>query len=314
MKLISFVIPVYNSEKLIGEVVGRIRDTMECLADQYAYECILVNDGSRDRSDEACRQLCAHDPHLTFLNLSRNFGQSNAIMAGFHAAKGDYIISLDDDLQTPPEEAPKLIRAIEEHQYDVVFGRCVKKQAGYRNFGSRLNSLMTVLMIDKPPDLEISSYFIVRRYVVERVVQYTHPYPYILGLFLGITRNIGNVDIRHMPRQEGSSNYTLRALVKKWMDGLINFSVRPLRVASMTGFTISFISFLLLAALIVQKILHPHVQMGWTSIVAVILFLGGLQLVALGLLGEYVGRTYICINGAPQYIVKEKISGAREEG
>jgi undecaprenyl-phosphate 4-deoxy-4-formamido-L-arabinose transferase len=286
---------------------------MTPLLPQYTYECILVNDGSRDRSEDACRQLCTNDPCVIFLNLSRNFGQSNAIMAGFHAATGDYIIGLDDDLQTPPEEAPKLIQAIEKHNYDVVYGRCVKKQVGYRNLGSRLNALMTVMMINKPPDLEISSYFIARRYVVEKAMQYSNPYPYLLGLFLGITRNIGNVDVEHMPRKEGRSNYTLGKLMLKWMDGLINFSVKPLRVASMTGFAISVASFLLLATLIVQKILMPHIQMGWTSIIAVILFLGGLQLVALGLLGEYVGRTYLCINGAPQFIVKEQISGGNDQ-
>lgn len=308
MKTISFVIPVYNSEKTIAEVVARIQATMHALANAYCYECVLVNDGSRDSSALVCRQLCSMHPHIRFLDLSRNFGQTNAIMAGLHATCGDYVICLDDDLQTPPEEAPKLIDAIESSGLDVVYGRCAKKQAGYRNWGSRLNARMTEIMLNKPKHLDISSYWIVRRYVVDQIVQYRNPFPYLLGLVLGITRRIGNVELRHETRRDGKSTYTLRILIRKWIDGLINFSIKPLQLSSIIGLCISTLSFVLLVAILLRKLIHPHIQLGWTSIIAVALFLGGIQLLALGLLGEYVGRIYLCINGAPQFIIKDSMS------
>lgn len=307
MQLLSIVIPVYNSERTIADVVKRIKITLDNIP-QCSYQIILVNDGSRDSVADVCRSLALEDNRIVFLNLSKNYGQSNAIMAGFHEVKGDFVVCLDDDGQNPPEEIPKLMEAISEQDLDVVFGRSTKQQALHRNWGSWLNDYMACVMIDKPKKLKLSSFYIARRFVVEAAIQYENPYPYLIGLFLGVTSKIGNVDLEHEPRLVGRSNYTMRKLIKKWMDGLTNFSVRPLRFASMLGFVISVIAFILIGMLVVRKLINPAIQMGWTSIIAVVLFLGGIQLLALGLLGEYVGRTFLCINKRPQFFIREKIT------
>lgn len=306
MKKLSFVIPVYNSEKTVGEVVRRIRAMLAALDTPYDYEIILVNDGSRDGSFAVCRALAQEDRHIKAISFSRNFGQANAIMAGLRRAKGDYVVCLDDDLQTPPEEVPKMLRKLLEGNYDLVYGNYAhKKHNLFRNFGTRMNAFMQTVMLGKPKHIATSSFFIVRRFAVREVARYDKPFPYIPGLFLQVTRNVGNVEVRHDARKEGKSGYTFRRLMLLWLNGFTNFSVRPLRWATLVGSIFALVALVLTAIVLIRSFTDPSSVAGWSSTIISVLFLGGVQLLSIGLLGEYIGRIYLSINKTPQYVVRE---------
>lgn len=305
VKNLSFLIPVYNSEKTISLVVEEIENAVLALNVKYGYEIVLVNDYSKDNSLEVCKRLCDIKPFIKLISFSRNFGQHHALMAGLRETTGEYIIILDDDLQTPPGEIYKLINTLEEG-YDVVFAQYVlKKQSFLRNAGSKINSIMANILINKPKNIDLSSFVILRRYVANEILKYDNPYPYLAGLIFRVTTNIGGVAVEHRERQSGRSNYNFRKLMSLWLNGFTNFSVKPLRVSSMIGCLFSIAAFLFILALVVKKILSPQVQMGWTSVVVSIMFFGGIQLISLGLVGEYVGRIFLSINKTPQYVVKE---------
>lgn len=317
MKKISFVVPVYNSEKTLETLVDRIDLAVENLQKNYTHEIILVNDYSKDSSLDLCRKLSNKFSHVKYLSFSRNFGQPHALIAGFNYVTGDYIICLDDDLQTPPEEINKLISKLKEGSYDVVYGKySSKKHSLFRNFGSYTNQKMARWLINMPEGINTTSFFIARRFVINEVIKYNRHYPHIPGLIFRITNNIGNVLVEHKNREYGKSNYNLRKLVKLWFYGFTNFSVKPLRISSFLGFVLSGISFLMVIFLTIKKVINPQIQMGWTSLMIMITFFGGIQLLSVGLVGEYVGRIFMSINKAPQYIIKEKYidcEGSNEE-
>lgn len=306
-KKISFVIPCYASEHTISFVVQEITAAMDGLP-QYLWELVLVNDCSPDNTFEVIRNLCINNPNIIGINLARNFGQHAALMAGFNQISGDIIVCLDDDGQTPGNEAGKLIKKIEEG-YDVVYARYAsKKHSAFRNIGSRINSKMTEFLLDKPNDLFISSYFAVRRYIIDEMIKYNHSFPYVIGLILRSTKNITNVDVTHRERQEGSSGYSIQKLLSLWMNGFTAFSVKPLRLASLLGLILAAAGFIVTIVLVLNKLAHPtEVMLGWSSTMAVMMLIGGVLLIVLGIIGEYIGRIYICINKSPQYIIREKI-------
>ena len=253
MKMISFVIPCYRSGETLPGVVKEIRDTMGKL-NGYAYEIVLVNDCSPDDTFEVIKKLCGENNNITGISLAKNFGQHGALMAGFHYAKGDITICLDDDGQTPAEEAGKLIEAIEKGA-DVVYARYVHKHhSGFRNFGSHVNEVMTRIMLGKPKDLYVSSYFAARRFVVEEIIRYEHAYPYVIGLVLRTTKNIVNVEVKHRDRWAGTSGYNLRKLFGLWFNGFTAFSVKPLRIATVSGAVFAGLGFLYGIYTIIKKI------------------------------------------------------------
>jgi len=232
-------------------------------------------------------------------------------MAGFNYANGEYIITMDDDLQNPPEEIMRLVRKIEEG-YDVVYAKYAsKKHSAARNLGSKINDIMAKVMVNKPEDIYFTSFRIIRRYVVDEIIKYKGPYCYVDGLILRITTNLSSVEVTHLERKVGKSNYNLIKLVKLWMNGFTSFSVLPLRVATFSGFIMSFIGFISIIILIIQKF-TSDIELGWTSIMVSVIFFSGIQLISVGLLGEYMGRTFLSINNTPQYIVKEIVS--RQDG
>ena len=310
-KKISFVIPCYASEHTISLVVQEIITTMDDLQ-QYSWELVLVNDCSPDNTFEVIRNLCISNPNIIGINLARNFGQHAALMAGFNQVSGDIIVCMDDDEQTPGNEVGKLLEKIEEG-YDVAYARYVsKKHSIFRNIGSRINSKMTEFLLDKPKDLYISSYFAIRRYIVDEIVKYDHSFPYVIGLVLRSTKNIANVDVTHRERQEGSSGYSIQKLLSLWMNGFTAFSVKPLRLASLLGLILAAVGFISTIILILNKLAHPsEVMLGWSSTMAVMMLIGGVLLIVLGIIGEYIGRIYICINKSPQYIIREKVQGKK---
>jgi len=308
MKKLSYVIPCYRSEKTLGAVVEEINETMRRLP-QYEYEIILVNDSSPDDTLGTIRALAEKDSRVTGIDLARNFGQHAALMAGFHRACGDIVVCLDDDGQTPANEVGKLLEKIEAG-YDVVYASYPQKQqAGWRNLGSWVNSKMTEIMLNKPQELIVNSYFAARRFVVEEMLRYEHCYPYVIGLVLRTTKNICNVPVQHRQREEGRSGYTLGKLLGLWMNGFTSFSVKPLRMATYFGTASAVLGFVYLLYIIADHFIRGAAPLGWASTMALILLMGGVILLVLGLIGEYVGRIYMCANAAPQYVVRETITG-----
>ena len=306
-KLVSFVIPCYRSAQTIGKVVEEIDTTMKSLS-AYEYEIVLVNDSSPDNTYEVIRELCARRKDICGIDLARNFGQHAALMAGFGYAHGDVVVCLDDDGQTPAAEVGKLLEKIEEG-YDVVYAKYVhKKHSGFRNFGSKINELMARVMLGKPKELYLSSYFAAKKFVVEEMLRYTNPYPYVIGLVLRTTKSIANVEVVHREREVGTSGYTIGKLLGLWLNGFTAFSIKPLRIATALGCITACGGFIYGIYTIIKKFVNPDVPMGFSALMAALVFLGGMVMLMLGLIGEYIGRIYISLNNSPQYVIKECIN------
>ena len=313
-KMISFVIPCYRSQATLPSVIREIQETMEGLS-QYTYEVVLVNDCSPDNTFDSIRELCRENKNITGINLAKNFGQHSALMAGFHQVKGDIIVCLDDDGQTPADEVGKLLKGIEKGA-DVVYAQYAHKHhSGFRNWGSHVNELMTRIMLGKPKDLYVSSYFAARRFVVDEMIKYEYPYPYVIGLVLRTTKNIVNVEVNHRDRMEGTSGYTLGKLLGLWFNGFTAFSVKPLRIATVTGAGCAFLGFAYGIYTIIKKIFinPPGLVTGFSALMSVLVFMGGMLMLMLGLVGEYMGRMYISMNRSPQYVVREIVNCETEE-
>lgn len=311
MKKISFVIPCYNSSSTIEKVVEEINSTMELLY-SYVYEIILVNDCSPDNTFDVIKNLALEDEHIISLNLAKNAGQHAALMAGFHYVSGDIVVCLDDDGQTPADEVGKLIEKIKDG-YDVVYASYEnKRHSGFRNWGSAVNSKMTEIMLGKPKELYISSYFASRRFIIEEMLHYEGCYPYVIGLVLRTTKNICNVPVHHRQREVGTSGYTIGKLLGLWMNGFTSFSVKPLRLANYLGCFSAICGFLYAFVIVIRYFISHTAPLGWSSTTALLLVLGGIILMVLGMMGEYIGRIYLCINATPQYVVRELVKKDKE--
>lgn len=297
-------------------VIEEIDNKMEQY-NQYSYEVILVNDCSPDGTLAVIRSLCEAHPTGNGLrkgiSFARNFGQHSALMAGLRASTGDYVVCLDDDGQTPANEVDRLIDKLEEG-YDAVYAKYEhKKHSLFRNMGSKVNELMTRVMLEKPASLYVSSYFAVRRFVVEDMIRYENSYPYVIGLVLRATKNITNVVVNHREREEGHSGYTLKKLLGLWFNGFTAFSVKPLRIATMIGCFSAGVGFLYGLYTIVKRFVNPDVPMGFSSLMSALVFFGGMIMIMLGLIGEYVGRIYISMNNSPQYVIRERMNMGEEK-
>ena len=308
MKKISFCIPCYKSEQTLPKVVEEIRETMSGLSDRYVYEIILVNDASPDATFIKIKELVDKYPNITGIDLAKNFGQHAALMAGFAHVSGDILVCLDDDGQTPPNEVTKLLDKIEEGE-DVVYAKYDhKKHSLFRNFGSFLNEKMTEFMLGKPKELYVSSYFAARRFIVDEMLKYDKSYPYVIGLVLRSTKRITNVSIDHREREVGKSGYTFGKLLGLWMNGFTAFSVKPLRIATWSGIFCAVLGFLYGIYTIIKKlVLGDVVAVGFSALMSAVMFLGGMILFMLGMLGEYIGRMYMGMNNAPQYVIREVV-------
>ena len=299
MKL-SVCIPVYNGARTIGALVERVIR----VSAGRDLEIVLVNDGSRDSSEEVCNALAERLAPVTAITLRRNFGEHNAVMCALAHCTGDYAVIIDDDFQNPPEEIEKLLDEALKG-YDVVYSKYhLKKHNIFRNLGSRFNDMMATALMRKPRDLYLSSFKVVARPLIDEIVKYKGPFPYIDGLILRATASITSVYVEHSAREEGRSNYTLGKLVSLWLNMFVNFSIRPMRVISMVGIVTSALSFVLGIAFLVERIRNPTEPPGWASITVLVLFLGGIQTFALGIIGEYVGKNYLDRNGTPQWTIK----------
>ena len=303
---ISFVIPCYRSEKTLPDVIDEIKSTMAEIG--HEFEIILVNDSSPDNTFEVIKKLASENDNILGIDLAKNFGQHCALMAGMRHSSGDVVVCLDDDGQTPANEVGKLLDKLDEG-FDVCYASYGKKQhSGFRNFGSKVNELMTRIMLGKPKELKVSSYFAAKRFVVEDMLKYDQSYAYVIGLVLRATKNVANVEVNHRARSVGESGYTLAKLFSLWFNGFTAFSIKPLRIATAIGCFCATSGFLYGLYTIIKKfILLDAVVDGFSALMSVIVFLGGMVMLMLGLIGEYIGRIYICMNNSPQYVIRQKV-------
>uniref|UniRef100_I2Q449 Glycosyl transferase n=1 Tax=Desulfovibrio sp. U5L TaxID=596152 RepID=I2Q449_9BACT len=309
---LTIVIPVYNAEASIGRLV----DTLLAAPPVADTDIVLVNDGSRDGSDRACRDCCDRFPgRVTYLRLARNFGEHNAVMAGLGRAGGDYVVIMDDDFQNPPSEAARLLDTAVAGGYDVVYAAFREKRHGWlRNRGSRFNDKVATWLLGKPPQLYLSSFKCLSRFLVDRITEYAGPSPYVDGLILRVTDNIGQVEVEHCDRESGQSGYTLWKLVRLWLTMFVNFSVAPLRCSAVLGLAIGGFGLLMGIWSLLEKLFDVAVPTGWTTLYVTVVIFSGIQLVMLGLLGEYVGRGLLEANKAPQFVVRETHGGDGRPG
>ena len=311
-RLISFVIPCYRSENTILTVVKEL-DELMAEHKENTYEIILVNDCSPDDVWSVVKTLTKQRPDIKALSFSKNFGQHAALMAGYSVSKGDIVVSLDDDGQTPVYDTFKLIDKLYEG-YDVVYARYHElKESLWRRCGSWLSNKMSEVLIGKPKNVLGSSFYVMKRFIVDEMLKYNNPYPFVGGLVFRSTTSIANVYVEHKDRIEGRSGYTFIKLLKLWLNGFTAFSVIPLRISSLIGVMCAIIGFVFGIITIIRKLIIPSISAGWSSTVSLILFIGGLIMMMLGMIGEYLGRMYISINNSPQYVIREQINITEKE-
>jgi undecaprenyl-phosphate 4-deoxy-4-formamido-L-arabinose transferase len=298
---LSIVVPVYNGEHTVGELVR----ALSLLEIPGGHEIVLVYDGSPDRSLEVCRELARTMPvPITVVEHARNFGEHNAVMTGLRHARGAHVITMDDDLQNPPGEVRRLLEYAQSSGKEVVYTYYDTKQhALWRNLGSRFTNRVADFVLDKPRGLYLSSFRCISAFVVKQVVRYEGPFPYIDGLIMQSTQSIGRLAVQHLPRAAGRSNYTFRRLVRLWLNMFVNFSVMPLRISTLTGLALSALG-AIGAVYTAAEALFVGTPPGYGAIMVAVLLLSGVQLLILGIVGEYLGRLYLTANRKPQAIVK----------
>ena len=300
---LSIVIPVYRSAKGLPELARQTREAVSRRFDSY--ELILVNDDSPDESWEVIVQLTREHDFIVGVNLRRNFGQDNAIMAGLNVASGDVIVIMDDDLQHAPSDISVLYEEI-QNGFDVVYAHFEhKKQAFWKNLGSWFNDRFAIMILGKPRDIYMSPYKAIRRDVAEELIKYIGPYPYVDGLIFTVTSKITQVPVTHHARFAGNGNYNLLRSVAVWLKLATGFSVIPLRMAAILGGIISLLSFALALYFVVEALVLEREPPGWPSVIVAVLFIGGIQLLGIGAVGEYIGRIFITQNHRPQFTVGE---------
>jgi undecaprenyl-phosphate 4-deoxy-4-formamido-L-arabinose transferase len=299
---LSIVIPVYRGAATIGRLVDALSD----LPPAGGLEIVLVNDGSPDNSGEVCRELVRHaSVPVTYVEHARNYGEHNAVMTGLRHTGGAYVITMDDDLQNPPEEVVRLYDHARLGGWDVVYTRyAVKQHQGWRNLGSRFANAVADRLLDKPKGVYLSSFRCMSAFVVRAVTHYSGPYPYVDGLIMQVTQRIDSIEVRHLPRREGSSSYNLRRLVRLWLNLATSFSLAPLRLAIYAGAFMALLGGIGAVATIAEALFLRDTPSGWASTMTVILLVAGVQSMILGVLGEYVGRTFLSANGKPQGTVR----------
>ena len=299
---LTFVIPLYRSEESIAQVVKDI----ENLQVEGGVEIVLVNDGSPDRTHEVCHALLASARvPIQYIEHARNFGEHNAVLTGWRHARGAYVVNIDDDGQNPPSEALKLWQEAKAKNLDIVYGHYAEKRhSGWRNLGSWFTNRITDFALDKPAGFYLSSFRCVSAFAKREAARHAGPFPYIDGLLLQVTQRIGSVEVSHLDRAAGQSGYTIRRLVRLWMSAWINFSVLPLRIATLLGLVMAALGLLGIVAVGVLWMTDTGPFFGWGSLMAALLIFSGCQLVMLGLIGEYIGRMFITLNERPQSVIR----------
>ena len=301
--VVSFVVPMFNTGSALPALVA----AFQSLNLEEPWELILVDDGSADgTARQANAALSELGARVTVVELARNFGEHAAVLEGMRHTKGEFVITLDDDLQNPLEEAVRLLRHLQRSDAEVVYASYSHKQHHWlRNLGSRLINTLATVLLEKPRELYLASFRALRRALVLRIVAYEGPYPYIDGLILGATNRIERLEVAHAPRASGQSGYTMRKLVRLAMNVCFDSSIMPLRVASVLGMVLCIVGVLLLGDVLVETWFIRQRQVGWASLMGALTVFSGAQLVMLGLIGEYVGRAFLTASGKPQSLVRK---------
>jgi len=310
--LVTVAIPCYNSSQTLETVVSDIKKQFADKPD-YDYQIVLVNDNSKDNTFEVIERLCEKDSKITGVDLSKNYGQVSAQMAAIRFIKGDIAVFMDDDGQHPADELFKLVESVEAGN-DLVYA-CFpnKKHSFFKRITSKLNSKLLEWTNRKPKGIKLSSYFALSSVSIKALRKYRSPYPSIGGYLLQITRRVVNVEVTHRERIAGNSNYTLKKMITLWLQGFTNFSIAPLRVASFMGVFSACVGLIGGLILIIQKLCNPNMAVGYTSIMAAVLFVGGLLMLMIGILGEYIGRMYILLSNMPQFNIRDSLNADDEK-
>ena len=302
--MISIIIPVFNGEKTIEMLVN---DISKILAENYDFEIILVNDCSKDNSEEKCKVLVKKYPNVFLYSLSKNVGEHNAVMAGLNKCTGDYAVIMDDDLQHSAESLLELINfsTNKNNNYDVVYTYYDEmKYNFFRNVGRKFNNFIANLLLEKPKSLYLSSFKLVNRFLINEIIKYQSPFTYIDGLILGITSKIGKVKVKHSERSHGKSGYTLKKLISVWSSMSTGFSVVPLRLSLILGSLLSLLGFIFALLTFIERMMDNTIPSGYATITIAITLFSGAILIAIGLIGEYVGRIFISLNKKPQFVIR----------
>lgn len=305
MKKLSFIIPCYGSEKTVEMVINEIIDVVS--KKEYEYEIVAVNDKSPDNVLNVLKKIAEKNEKVKVLSLAKNMNRPGALMAGMSVCSGDYIILMDDDGQCPMGNLWELIKPLEEG-HDVSIAKYPSyKQSKFKSLGTIVNRKMTEIIMEKPKQLSFTNFSAIQKYIVKEILKYKNPYPYMTGLILRTTSDIVNVKMEERKRLVGKTTFTFKKMLKLWINGFTAFSVKPLRISTILGFFTALLGFVYGIYIVIHKIFfHSTVVQGYSSLMAILLFIGGMIMLMLGLIGEYIGRIYICINDSPQYIIKEK--------
>lgn len=300
---LSIVIPCYNSAGTIEKLVAEIAR----LSIDGGHEIVLVNDDSTDVTAEVCEGIISsYELPITLINHSRNFGEHNAVMTGLRHSQGEYVITMDDDLQNPPGEVLNLFNYMRTHSYDVVYTWFKdKKHSVLRNAGSWLTNKMANVLLDKPKGLYLSTFRCMNSFLVEKVCNYEGPFPYVDGFITQITKRIGTIEVEHIARPEGKSSYTFRKLIRLWLSMSVNFSIMPLRMSTIAGMIFFIAGMLGVVGTVADYYLRGGAPSGWAQLMCSIFLFSGIQMFILGIAGEYLGRLYLTANKKPQAIVRD---------
>lgn len=310
MKTISFVIPCYRSEKTIEKVVQEIIETVSLKKEEYEYEVILVNDASPDNVFSVIEKMATQNERIRIIDFAKNMGKHAAVLAGYSVAKGDYVVDLDDDYQCPTYEIWRLLQPLENDECDVAIAKYTEKKESFvKRFGSVINKKMTDVLLDKPRDVKFENFSVRKKYVCDEMVKYKKPYPFLEGLTLQVTHRIKTVEMQQRVRaDDNATGFTLRKSISLLLNGFTAFSVKPLRIITVIGLLVILLGVINGVIGVVHTVSLKNNSDATFFLISVQLLMGGLNMVMLGLLGEYVGRTYISINDAPQYVVKRTIN------
>lgn len=303
--LVSIIIPVYRGENSIENLTENL---IRQLSSGFQLEIVLINDASPDQSEAACIRAYERNPgNVRFFSLAKNTGEHNAVMAGLTQCRGDIAVIMDDDFQNPISEVKKLIEYIAHNDFDVVYTHYPHKHHSYwRNLGSRFNDTVANWMLKKPHNLYLSSFKAINRFLIDEIIKYTLPFTYIDALVLRTTQNIGKIEVEHRPRRSGASGYTFYKLVKLWTNMFTSYSMWPLRVSFFIGALLSLLGFVIAAFTFVERFYNPRVPLGYTSLMVALTLFSGTMLIAIGLVGEYIGRMFMAQNKHPQYVIRKR--------
>ena len=310
---VSVLIPVYGSAPILPDLIRSLEKVFEGTEAFHSYELILIHDCGPDNAWQVIVEHAQSRPWLRGINLAKNSGQHNALMAGLELARGRYVVTMDDDLQHDPQDILRIVSSLQP-DYDLCYVEFESKQhAAWKRVGSWVNGIMAQWLLGKPKGLYLSPFRGMRRSVLGAVTRYSGPFVYLDGLLLQATNRITTLSATHHPRSIGESGYSIRKSISLWLKMATSFSAAPLRLVSVAGVVGAAFGLVLAAIVFTQKILDPSMAIGWPSIMISILMVGSLQLLALGAIGEYIARILLTINRRPQYVVRDQVNAPRHD-